>query len=449
MAGAPRRTDPGGGHPQRGTPCFGVAVDYGSTTIVMELVDMLSGNALAKAVLPNGQRAFGTDILTRITHAMSNESGAEELRRATVESFNALLAQLSRDSAVDAGECPVMVVSGNTAMIHFLLGLDAWTVFASPYAPVTMEPGWIQGSELGLDFSGLAYFIPAASNYVGGDIISGLLTLDFYKKDGIGAFFDIGTNGELVMGNRDWLIAGAGAAGPALEGYISAHGVRAQGGAIDHISIDGERLSYTTIGGAKPIGICGSGIIDLIAQMRLNGWINIAGELNPEAAPNVVEIEGELAAVYAWEDESAGGERLCFTQTDIRQYLETKAAARTMIDCLLDAAGCDEMQIDRFYLSGAFTAHSDLEAAIILGVFPDLPRERYVGIKNSSLDGARTLLLDRSRMADVEEITERMYCVQFASMPDFIIRMYAAKFIPHTDMERYPIIAQRLRERGL
>ena len=427
---------------------YGLAVDYGSTTIVMELVDMLSGAALAKASLPNGQRAFGTDILTRITHAMGNEGGVEELRRATLETFGALLDAISEASGIPARACPVMAVSGNTAMIHFLLGLDGWTVFASPYAPVTMEPGWMQGGELDMDFPGMVYFIPAASNYVGGDIVSGLLTMDFYKKDGLGVFFDIGTNGELVMGNKDWLLAGAGAAGPALEGYISKFGVRAQDGAVDHISIDGEKLSCTTIGNARPVGICGSGIIDLIAGMRLNGWINIAGELNPAASANVVEMDGELAAVYAWEDESANGERLYFSQTDIRQYLETKAAARTMIDCLLDAAGVDEREIDRFYLSGAFTAYSDLEAAITLGVFPDLPRDRYTGIKNSSLDGARTLLLDKGRMADVREFRERMYCVQFASMPDFIIRMYAAKFIPHTDMSRYPIVGARLGERG-
>jgi len=243
-----------------------------------------------------------------------------------------------------------------------LLGLDAWTVFASPYAPVTNEPGWFFGSELDLRFSGMVYIIPAASNYIGGDIVSGLLTLDFYKKDDISVFFDIGTNGELVMGNREWLFAGAGAAGPALEGYISRYGVRAQNGAVDTVSIDGSDIRYTTIGNARPIGICGSGIIDLLAQMRLNGWINIAGELNPEASPRIVYLKDEkqYAAVYAEKEESAEGNPLYFTQTDINQYLETKAAAHTMVDCLMDLAGCSEADVDKFYLSGAFCAHSNL-----------------------------------------------------------------------------------------
>lgn len=430
---------------------YGLAVDYGSTTIIMQLVDMNSGAVIAQAGEPNGQRAYGTDILTRITHAMEHEEGAEELRVATVNTFEHLIMRLTEESGVDVRSCPVMIVSGNTTMIHFLLKLDAWTVFASPYAPVDMDPGWFTGNELGMNYAGVVYFIPAASNYVGGDIVSGLLTMDFYKKDGLGVFFDIGTNGELVMGNRDWLLAGAGAAGPALEGYISRFGVRAQDGAVDKVSVSGGELQYTTIGGAKPIGICGSGIIDLIAQMRLNGWINIAGELQPEASDRIVYVEEEqqYAAVYAWKEESGREEMLYFSQTDIRQYLETKAAAHTMIDCLLQTAGADEAEIDRFYLSGAFSAHSDLESAITVGIFPDLPREKYRLIRNSSLDGARTLLLDRARFEDIGYLLENMYCVQFASIPDFIIRMYAAKFIPHTDMEKYPIIAQRLKNNGI
>lgn len=430
---------------------FGLAVDYGSTTIVMQMVDMNSGSIVAQASTPNGQHIYGTDILTRITYALEDETNVDELQRVTLESFNDLLDRLSEESGIDAHALPVMILSGNTAMIHFLLKLNAWTVFASPYAPITTDPGWFWGHELGMAFEGAVYIIPAASNYVGGDIVSGLLNMDFYNQDGLGVFFDIGTNGELVIGNRHWLLAGAGAAGPALEGYISRHGTRARSGAIDHISISGGKLHYTTIDGAKPTGICGSGIIDLVAQMRLNGWINIAGELNPEASPQIVYIndEQQYAVVYASAQESAIGEDLYFSQTDIKQYLETKAAAHTMVDCLLEAAGCEEADIDRFYLSGAFSAHSNLESAIAVGIFPDLPREKFSLINNASLDGARTLLLDRNRMADVKRLSQEMHCVQFASIPDFLIRMYAALFIPHTDMNRYPSVVEKLRDAKL
>lgn len=430
---------------------FGIAVDYGSTTIIMQLVNLNTGEVVRQASVPNGQHVYGTDILTRITYAMEAEEHADDLRNATLESFNALLEHLGEESGVNLHSLPVMIISGNTAMVHFLLGLNAWTVFASPYAPVTMNPGWMWGCELGMDFEGAVYFIPAASNYVGGDIVSGLLTMDFYKKDSLGMFFDIGTNGELVIGNRDFLLAGAGAAGPALEGYISRYGTRAKDGAIDSVHISDSRLHYTTIGNARPIGICGSGIIDLVAQMRLNGWINIAGELNPNASDQIVFIEEDqqYAVAYASAEESESGEMLYFSQTDIKQYLETKAAAHTMVDCLLESVGCEEGDIDRFYLSGAFSAHSNLESAIAVGIFPDLPREKFTLIANSSLDGARTLLLDMSRMEDVERLSEEMHCVQFASIPDFLIRMYAALFIPHTDMNRYPSIADRLTKAGL
>lgn len=425
---------------------YGLAVDYGSTTILMQLVDLNSGEIAAQAKTFNAQAQYGRDILTRITYAMEKSEHAADLRRVTAESFNALLAELTAQSGIDAHRCPVMVVSGNTTMLHFLLQLDAWTVFAAPYAPATTDPGWLRGGELGFDFEGLVYFIPAASNYIGGDIVSGLLTLDIHKQDEICLFFDIGTNGELVLGNRHWLMAGAGAAGPALEGDVSRFGMRAADGAIDYIAIEDGGCSFSTIGGGKPKGICGSGIIDLVAQMRLSGWINIAGTLQPEAAERVVwlEDEGQYAAVYATAEESATGEALFFTQTDIGQYIEAKAAAYTMIECLLEAADCRPEELARVYLSGAFTAHSDLESAITIGVFPDLPRERYTAIGNTSLDGARLVLLDREKPAEARMLAESIYCVQFASMPDFLTRMFGAKFIPHTSMERYPSVAEKL-----
>ena len=423
---------------------FGLAVDYGSTTIIMQLVDLNSGAVLCEEKRVNGQTEFGTDILSRITYAMEDPSHIEDLHRATIDTFRNLLDAVTEATGIDAAKCPVMILSGNTTMIHFLLKLDAWTVFASPYAPVTSDPGFFWGSELGIPFKGQVYIIPAASNYVGGDIVSGLLTLDIHKQEETSLFFDIGTNGELVLGNQEWLLAGAGAAGPALEGYISRYGMRAGEGTIDSVKIQGEELRFTTIGDQKPIGICGSGIIDLIAQMRLNGWINIAGELNPEASSRIRRMDGELAAVYATEEESALGIPLYFSQTDIMQYLDTKAAAYTMVECLMESAGISFEELDKCYLSGAFPAHSDLESAITVGMFPDLPREKFRILRNSSLDGARTLLLDSSRLLEIQDLLKRIYCVQFASIPDFLVRMQAAKFIPHTDMARYPSIQRTL-----
>ena len=419
---------------------YGLAVDYGSTTIIMQLVDLNSGCVIGEETAVNGQVAYGTDILTRITYALEDRSHSKDLQKATTDTFHKLFELLADSTGIDAGKCSIMTVSGNTTMIHFLLALDAWTVFASPFAPVTTDPGFLWGSELGMAFDGLLYILPSASNYVGGDIISGLLVLDIHKQDETNMFFDIGTNGELVLGNKDWMVAGAGPAGPALEGYISKFGMRAAPGAIDSVKIDGKVLSFTTIEHQKPVGICGSGIIDLIAQMRLNGWINIAGELNPDASSRIRYLDGEYVAVYALTEESASGEPLYFSQTDIMQYLDTKAAAYTMVECLLESAGVSFHDLSNCYLSGAFPAHSDLESAITIGIFPDLPREKYQVLKNSSLDGARILLLDHTRLSEAKELARSIYCVQFASIPDFLVRMQAAKFIPHTDMKRFPSV---------
>lgn len=421
---------------------YGLAVDYGSTTIVMQLVDLNSGAVIGEETAVNGQTVYGADILTRITYALAENGHSDDLQSVTVDTFRQLLDKLTDSTGVDAMKCPIMIVSGNTTMIHFLLGLDAWTVFASPFAPVTADPGFLWGSELGMNFDGLVYSIPSASNYVGGDIVSGLLVLDIHKKEETNMFFDIGTNGELVIGNKDWMIAGAGAAGPALEGYISKFGMRAAPGAIDSVKIRGEELTFTTIAGQKPVGICGSGIIDLLAQMRRNGWINMAGSLEPATSERIIYLPEEkmYAVVYATEEESANGVPLYFSQMDINQYLDTKAAAYTMVDCILETAGVTTEEIANLYLSGAFPAHSDLESAITIGIFPDLPRERYALLKNSSLEGARILLLDYDRLKEAKELAENIYCVQFASVPDFLVRMQAAKFIPHTDLDRFPSI---------
>ena len=418
---------------------YGLAVDYGSTNILMQLVDMVSGSVIAEEKAPNGQIAYGSDILSRITYALEGQQQIRQLQQTTVDTFHQLLDMLTESTGIDVRKSPVMILSGNTSMIHFLLGLNAWTVFAAPYAPVTGDPGFFWGRELGMDFEGLLYIIPAASNYVGGDIISGLLTLDIHKAEEPSLFFDIGTNGELVIGNKDWILAGAGAAGPALEGYISKFGMRAEAGAVDSVKIHGSQLTATTIGNAPAKGICGSGIIDLLAQMRRSGWIDMAGNLEPSVSERIVFLpeEREYGVIYGYGD---NGAPLYFSQTDIRQYLDTKAAAYTMIDCLLETAGVDAAELDRCYLSGAFAAHSDLESAITIGMFPDLPREKYRVLRNSSLDGARELLLNRSRLEEARNLAESIYCVQFASIPDFLIRMHAAKFIPHTDFRRFPSV---------
>ena len=434
-------------------PALGLACDLGSTSVSMELVEVVSGTTLAAANAANEQIEHGTDILTRITYGLEGADARRDLQLAAIRTINALIDEVVAKAGVQAADVGVLVLSGNTTMQHMLLGLNAWPIFSAPFAPVTLNPGFIDTAELELNVACPVYFMPAASNYIGGDIMSGLLVADFWRRDEVGLFFDVGTNGELVMGNKDWLLAGSGAAGPALEGYVSEHGMRAQPGAIDSVCIEGAEVVYTTVDGAAPCGICGSGLIDLVAQMRLAGWMGIDGKLIAAASPTIREVanplvEGatQLAVCYAPATASATGEDLLFTQHDLGMYLATKAAAFGMIDCMLGQVGFEPADIDQLTLTGAFPLHANLEHAITIGMFPDVPRERYSCLPNASLQGAHLLLCDRTKLADLEYLTSHVYTLQFAFMPEFVECMAAARFVPHTDTTRFPTVMQQLQQ---
>ena len=234
---------------------YGLAADLGSTSVTMELVDLNSGAVVARESMYNRQTALGSDVLTRIFYAKDHPEHLEELRRAAVDTLNELMGRLTEVSGVDVSRCAAMVLAGNTVMTHFLLGLDGFPLFLSPYAPVAAEPGFLAGTELGLALAGLVSLSPARANYLRGDIISGVVATDIARSPGIRLFFDIGTNGELVAGCRDFLLAGAGAAGPALEGGVIRTGMCAGPGAVERVDIRGEQVTLQVIGGEKAQGL--------------------------------------------------------------------------------------------------------------------------------------------------------------------------------------------------
>ena len=415
----------------------------------MALMDLNTGKLLAEEGCFNGQIAYGDDILTRIFHTQSGDTARKELQNATVETLSGLMGQLEKKTGVSVSDCPLMVIAGNTTMIHFLLGIDAFCVFMSPFAPVFNQTEFLHGEELGLPFSGLVYCIPSVANYLGGDIISGLLAADMIKDESISLYIDIGTNGEMVVGNSEFLVAGAGAAGPALEGGISKYGMRADAGAVDSVSISGNILNITTIGHAPARGICGSGIVDLLAQLLLNGWMDLAGKLHKEKSERIIEKDGELAVVYAWGNESNDGNDKYFSQSDINSFMDTKAAASTMVACLLSETGLSPQDVDKVYTAGSFGKYLNLESAITIGMYPDLPRERFVCIGNGSLKGACQLLADRRLLAQISRIIPNMHYLQFATVEDFVLQMQASKFFPHTDLDAYPTVKAALIQHGI
>ena len=471
---------------------YGLAVDLGSTTVVARLLDCNSGEILKEVSCFNKQIQWGTDILSRIFYCKDNKEKLEEVRRATVESICECMDKLDAslelqgtpseqkaenngvsESGDDRGaknaakkartishSALSMVIAGNTTMIHFLLGMDAFCVFYTPHAVHADCPGFQLARDLDIPLKGYVYCYPAKSNYLGGDIISGMIDTELYKKNEISVFFDIGTNGELVIGNKEFLLCGAGAAGPALEGGVVRTGMRADIGAVDEVKIRDGNIYVHVIGshkedsgsheknsgnheenssGEEPRGICGSGIIDLIAELFLEGWIDIRGKLSPEKSPLIQERDNQLCVEYA--------PGLYFYQKDIDEFIRTKSAAHTMVEIMLRESGLDLNQADRFYVAGAFGKHVSKESAITIGMYPDMDRDHIINAGNSSLEGAQKLLLNRSLLTDIDQILEEMVYIQFAEVEDFLELMVAAQALPHTDYKRYPTVMKKLKER--
>lgn len=471
---------------------YGLAVDLGSTTVVARLLDCNSGEILKEVSCFNKQIQWGTDILSRIFYCKDNKEKLEEVRRATVESICECMDKLDAslelqgtpseqkaenngvsESGDDRGaknaakkartishSALSMVIAGNTTMIHFLLGMDAFCVFYTPHAVHADCPGFQLACDLDIPLKGYVYCYPAKSNYLGGDIISGMIDTELYKKNEISVFFDIGTNGELVIGNKEFLLCGAGAAGPALEGGVVRTGMRADIGAVDEVKIRDGNIYVHVIGshkedsgsheknsgnheenssGEEPRGICGSGIIDLIAELFLEGWIDIRGKLSPEKSPLIQERDNQLCVEYA--------PGLYFYQKDIDEFIRTKSAAHTMVEIMLRESGLDLNQADRFYVAGAFGKHVSKESAITIGMYPDMDRDHIINAGNSSLEGAQKLLLNRSLLTDIDQILEEMVYIQFAEVEDFLELMVAAQALPHTDYKRYPTVMEKLKER--
>lgn len=471
---------------------YGLAVDLGSTTVVARLLDCNSGEILKEVSCFNKQIQWGTDILSRIFYCKDNKEKLEEVRRATVESICECMDKLDAslelqgtpseqkaenngvsESGDDRGaknaakkartishSALSMVIAGNTTMIHFLLGMDAFCVFYTPHAVHADCPGFQLARDLDIPLKGYVYCYPAKSNYLGGDIISGMIDTELYKKNEISVFFDIGTNGELVIGNKEFLLCGAGAAGPALEGGVVRTGMRAEAGAVDEVKIRDGNIYVHVIGshkedsgsheknsgnhednssGEEPQGICGSGIIDLIAELFLEGWIDIRGKFSTEKSPLIQERDNQLCVEYA--------PGLYFYQKDIDEFIRTKSAAHTMVEIMLRESGLDLDQADRFYVAGAFGKHVSKESAITIGMYPDMDRDHIINAGNSSLEGAQKLLLNRSLLTDIDQILEEMVYIQFAEVEDFLELMVAAQALPHTDYKRYPTVMKKLKER--
>ncbi len=421
---------------------YGLAVDLGTTTVVGYLVDLNSGETLASAADYNQQILHGEDILTRI-YVASDLKGARTMQEAIINTLNGIVQTLSRQLRIESGMISAVTVAANTTMVHLLLGLNPARICMAPYIPVVNRPGCIRAGDIGLVVNPEAplYCLPSVGSYVGGDVIAGVLVSGMSELPEVAFFVDIGTNGEMVLGNRDWLVACAGAAGPALEGGVAGYGMRAEPGAVFYVRIDPVtgKVKYKTVGGVKAKGICGSGLVDCLAELLLAGVIDRAGKFK----------DGRREYVVVPASESATGKDITFTQTDINNIMRTKGAVNAALEYLLESVGIDMRDISTFYAAGAFGQYLDLESAITIGLYPDLPREKMIRLGNSSGEGARLVLISNQCRKKVEDIVRSITYFELNASEVFMNKFVGSKFLPHTNLDFYPTVKEKLVERGL
>lgn len=449
---------------------FGVAIDIGTTTVALQLVDLSTGEMIAQVSDYNRQLMYGEDVLARIMYG--EDHGQDRLQHMIVDTINHLLARVcsydekcvGKGRKVCAEEVMAVSVAGNTTMMHMLLGLDPRCIRYSPYTPVTNLSPSTSAAEIGLNVNPRAsvHLVPGRASYVGGDVIADVVASGMARSEGISLLIDVGTNGEVVLGNQDWLLACSASAGPAFEGGEVCHGMRAGDGAIEKVSLQGG-VQYSTIGRTRPKGICGSGLIDLLAQMFLTGVLDKKGHLQPSDRVREGEFGKEYVLVYSKDAEKDGydlkatGMTCCpmdkverrrditVTEEDIANVIRTKASIFAAAEVLLDTAGIGFADLERVHIAGGFGHHIDLDNAVAIGLLPDLPRERFTFLGNASLDGAKLCLLSKEKREEALAAHRAMTYVELSTDQRFFDRFSSASFLPHTDLNRFPSIG-RIRE---
>ena len=425
-------------------PVIGLAADLGTSRVALRLVDLTDGHTLAESGFDNPQLTIGPDILTRI-HFAESENGLKALNELILGGLNKAVADLCRSIGREPEDIYVMALAGNTAMTHLFLQLDPRWLIREPYIPAVNCPGTIKATDIGLSLNPTArvFVFPNIGSYFGGDLIAGILYAGVHRNSNTAVLVDVGTNAEVVLGNENWLIACAGAAGPALESGVTKMGMMAGPGVVDKIMIDPQtgEFSLHTIEDQTPRGICGSGVIDLAAQLYLAGMIDIRGKLVPSVCRHRLKtIDGMMHVIVVPADQSASGADLTVSQADLDSLVRSKAAMFTILETITTSVGIELLDLRKFYVAGTFGSFIDPRSAITIGMLPDLPLESYQPLGNSSLNGAALALTSGERFSEIDPIRTRITYMELNVNQDFMNRFSAAKFIPHTNSALFPTV---------
>lgn len=429
---------------------WAVAIDVGTTSNVVWLVDLMGGEVMAQASDYNGQIARGEDIISRIIYA-SREGGLEELQALVVGTLNRLLGEVAGERSITTDQIYKAVVAGNSTMIHLFAGIPPEPIRLMPFITTVNQLPPFPAREVGLDIHPEATVdcLPGIASYVGADITAGVVSSRMCESGELTLFVDIGTNGEMVLGDCSWLVACACSAGPAFEGAGVVHGMRATAGAIEEVWIHPQsyEATYRVIGDEKPRGICGSGLISLMAEMFVTGVMDRGGNINLNL-PTARVRRGEHGAEYVvvWAEQTAMGQDIAITAVDVDNLMRAKAALYAGFSVLARSVGLSLADVGRVLIGGAFGQYINVEKAIQIGMLPDMPYERFHFLGNTSVRGAYAALASRQMRQQVVDVGRMMTYLELSADNTFFDEFNAALFLPHTDLSRFPSVAALLGE---
>jgi uncharacterized 2Fe-2S/4Fe-4S cluster protein (DUF4445 family) len=427
---------------------YSLAFDIGTTTVCGQLLDLNRGTVVAESIAYNGQISYGQDVITRIAYCQK-PGGLKKLQQVVVATMNEIIGELLTQSQVDIEHIGHLMVAGNTTMTQILLGLEPKYLRLAPYTPVANFFPPVEASALGINVGKQAYLFtfPAVASYVGGDIVSGVVGAGVHQRKTRTFFMDIGTNGEIVIGNSDWMATASCSAGPAFEGGGIKHGIVASEGAIEECNINPSNLEpeIGTIGGTKAKGICGSGLINIVAGLLEVGVIGQNGKFNRDLPTKRVRQGSDgYEYVLAWAPETQTGKDIVITEVDIDNLMRAKAAMYAGCQTLSKSVGLGGCDYEQVIIAGAFGSHLNIERSITIGLLPDLPVDRFVFIGNGSLLGARLTSFSTDLLDDARRVAQMMTNFELSENVDFMNNYVAALFLPHTDASAFPTVSKRL-----
>jgi len=430
---------------------YAIAADIGTTTVYGQIINLITGEVMAEQGDFNRQISFGEDVISRIMFAEKGD-GLDRLNQAVVDTLNHIIDRMIKKAGIDRDDISTITLAGNTTMTQLFLKVNPRYIRRTPYVPASTIYPPLNAASLGLNLPDhvTALIYPQISSYVGGDIVAGVMGSGLYRAEEVTLFMDIGTNAEIVVGNRDWMACAACSAGPAFEGGGIEFGMRASKGPIEDFSIHPDTLEpmLLTIGNTRPKGICGSGLINIVAALLENGVIDNGGKLNRDlSTPRIRERNGIWEYILAFQDTTQIDRDIVISEIDIENLIRAKGAIYSGCQTLLEEVGLSIESLDRIYLAGGFGSYVDLDRAMTIGLLPEMPPDKITYIGNSSLMGARMSALTNRLRRDVVHVTQMMTNFELSETASYMDHYVAALFLPHTDMQAFPRLNARMEAR--